>query len=179
MGLAVKAALAAALAWHVAGLLPLAPAEQYPYYAPLGAVIATSTTLSGSVRGSVQSVAAIALGAAVVVFAAGQCLHGTEQGPLVADLADPRLIGRYMALASLSWQFGFFIDPAFGGAILDAQPVALWLLLAAICAAGSVWSLALERRIPVDYRRTPRRDPVEVLEAIEVPVEATGVPSRT
>ena len=30
-GLAVKAALAAALAWHVAGLLPLDPVQQYPY----------------------------------------------------------------------------------------------------------------------------------------------------
>jgi uncharacterized membrane protein YgaE (UPF0421/DUF939 family) len=28
MGLAVKAALAAALAWHVAGLLPLDPAQR-------------------------------------------------------------------------------------------------------------------------------------------------------
>ena len=70
LGLAVKAALAATLAWLAAQALPVGPAAEYPYYAPLGAVIATSTTLSGSVRGSVQSVAAIALGAAVALTVA-------------------------------------------------------------------------------------------------------------
>ena len=45
-GLAAKAALAASLAWAVVQLVP-GPASAYPYYAPLGAVIATSTTLAG------------------------------------------------------------------------------------------------------------------------------------
>ena len=34
----------------------------------------------------------------MVVFAIGQCLHGAVAGPLAADLAEPRLMGRYMAL---------------------------------------------------------------------------------
>lgn len=38
---------------------------EYPYYAPLGAVIAVSTTVAGSVRESVQGVVAIVLGAGV------------------------------------------------------------------------------------------------------------------
>lgn len=61
---AIRAALAASLAWAVAGLLP-GPAADYPYYAPFGAVIATTFSLAGSVRESVQSVAAIAVGGAV------------------------------------------------------------------------------------------------------------------
>lgn len=65
-GLALKAALAAALAWGLAQLVP-GPAADYPYYAPLGAVIATSTTLAGSVRESLQTVGAIALGAAIAL----------------------------------------------------------------------------------------------------------------
>ncbi|CCG05542.1 hypothetical protein [Blastococcus saxobsidens] len=66
-GLAVRAAVAASAAWGLAQLLP-APLADYPYYAPLGAVIATTaTTLAGSVRTSAQTVASIALGAAVAV----------------------------------------------------------------------------------------------------------------
>lgn len=62
--LAIRAAVAAALAWALAGVLP-GPAAEFPYYAPFGAVIATTFTLAGSVRESVQSVAAIAVGGAV------------------------------------------------------------------------------------------------------------------
>ena len=101
--------------------------------------------------------AAVALIAAgVLVFAIGECLHGAVQGPLVADLADPALIGRYMAVSSLSWQVGFIVGPAVGGFVLDAEPVALWPLAAAVCLVGSAWALALERGLPRGVRRTPR-----------------------
>jgi MFS family permease len=130
-----------------------------------------------------STAAAIAIGVAVVVFAVGECFHGTVQGPLVADLAEPRLMGRYMALSALSWQFGFLIGPAIGGAILDAEPVALWLLAAGVCLAAGVRSLAFERRLPPDLRSTPRRRPAEVLASEDVPagvpLQATGVESRT
>lgn len=62
----VKAAVAAGLAWLL--VLPLSGvADQYPYYAPLGAVIAVSTTVAGSVRESLQAVLGIALGALIAV----------------------------------------------------------------------------------------------------------------
>ena len=66
-GLAIKAALAAAIAWAIALGVP-GPAGDYPYYAPLGAVIATSTTLAGSAKESLQTVAAISLGATVALL---------------------------------------------------------------------------------------------------------------
>lgn len=68
IGTAVKAALAAALAWSLVQLLP-GPAADYPYYAPLGALLATTTSLRGSVRESAQTVAAVTVGAAVGVSA--------------------------------------------------------------------------------------------------------------
>jgi len=34
---------------------------------------------------------------------------------LVADLAPPRLRGRYMALSTLSWEIGFVIGPTAAG----------------------------------------------------------------
>jgi hypothetical protein len=35
------------------------------------------------------------------VFAIGECVHGVVLGPLVADLAPPHLLGRYISLYSL------------------------------------------------------------------------------
>lgn len=66
--MAAKAALASAIAWLVVQPLP-GVADQYPYYAPLGAVIAVSTTVAGSVRESVQGVVAILIGAALALTA--------------------------------------------------------------------------------------------------------------
>jgi MFS family permease len=113
--------------------------------------------------------AALLIGAAMVFFAVGECLHGTVQGPLVADLAEPRMIGRYMALSSMSWQIGFFIGPAIGGAVLDAEPVALWVLCAILCALGSIWSLRLDRKLPAAVQRTPGRAPVPAVAAAPAP----------
>ncbi|MBD5784789.1 hypothetical protein IF650_01230 [Cellulosimicrobium terreum] len=62
--LALKGAVAAALAWFV-GVLAPEPFSDYPYYAPLGAVVATTSTLARSVRESVQALAALLLGAAI------------------------------------------------------------------------------------------------------------------
>jgi hypothetical protein len=66
-GLAGKAALAAAIAWAIALVVP-GPVGEYPYYAPLGAVIATSSTLAGSAKEALQTIAAIALGAATALL---------------------------------------------------------------------------------------------------------------
>ena len=52
----------------------------------------------------------------MAVFAIGMCLHGAVAAPLVADLAQPHVLGRYMALNALSWQIGFALGPALGGA---------------------------------------------------------------
>jgi MFS family permease len=95
------------------------------------------------------------------VIAVGECLHGTVQAPLVADLADHRLIGRYMAASAFSWGVGFTVGPAIGGIVLDHSPNALWPAAAAVCLAAGAWALALERAIPSHARMTPtRHEPV-------------------
>ncbi|MGI5187203.1 hypothetical protein ACQEVI_03560 [Promicromonospora sp. CA-289599] len=62
--LAAKGASAAAIAW-VIGLFAPAPFSEYPYYAPLGAVVAMSSTAVSSVRVSAQAVGAVLMGAAI------------------------------------------------------------------------------------------------------------------
>jgi predicted MFS family arabinose efflux permease len=90
-----------------------------------------------------------------LVFGLGECFHGPTQGALVADLAPPRLRGRYMALSTISWEIGFVIGPATGGFVLDREPLALWPLAAGVCLLAGVGALALERGIPPGLRLTP------------------------
>ncbi|WP_432572994.1 FUSC family protein [Kineococcus sp. SYSU DK005] len=62
LGLAVRTALAATLAWQLALWLPFTAAETYPYYAPLGAVVGSYTTVRSSIDNSLRAVAGILLG---------------------------------------------------------------------------------------------------------------------
>ena len=91
----------------------------------------------------------------MVIFALGQCLHGAVAGPLAADLAEPRLMGRYMALNALSWQIGFALGPALGGAGLAVSPNGVWIAAAALCTIGAACTLLVEGALPSRARRTP------------------------
>jgi uncharacterized membrane protein YgaE (UPF0421/DUF939 family) len=76
--LALKAAVAAGLAWLV--VQPFGGvAEEYSYYAPLGAVVVMSTTVMTSVRTGLQALAAIGVGAGLAA--------------IVIQVAVPRLLG--------------------------------------------------------------------------------------
>lgn len=65
-GQALTTAVAGAIAFWVGAVFP-GPAGEFPYYAPLGAVVAMSTTVLGSVRTSVQSMVSIWLGSAIAL----------------------------------------------------------------------------------------------------------------
>ena len=99
--------------------------------------------------------ATVAFGVAAIVFGLGECFQGPVQGALVADLAPPRLRGRYMAVSTISWDIGFIIGPAVGGFVLAAEPMALWPAAAAVCLVAGVGALALERDLPGELRLTP------------------------
>lgn len=70
--LALKTALAVALSWVVAQRMP-GVIDEYPFYAPLGAISAMYPTVLGSVRAGLQTVAGLALG---ILLAAGVLLVG-------------------------------------------------------------------------------------------------------
>ena len=88
--LAVKAALAAMLAWLV--VQPIGDfATGYDFYAPLGALTVVSTSVAGSVRSSVEVVVAILLGAALAL--AAQILPLPEPLPLGLAVIAGSLVG--------------------------------------------------------------------------------------
>jgi MFS family permease len=101
------------------------------------------------------TVAAAVLAAAMLVFAIGECLHGAIHAPLGVDLAPPQLVGRYLALSSLSWQVGWILGPAAGGFVLQHRPLLLWPVAAGVNLACAAAALALERKLPERVRLTP------------------------
>lgn len=103
---------------------------------------------------------------AVSVFGLGECLHGTVRGAFLSDLAEPALLGRYMALSAVSFQLGLALGRGIGGFVLAATPNGLWLLGAAVCLASSGGALLLERRIPGTLRLTPRRESLALPEPV-------------
>jgi uncharacterized membrane protein YgaE (UPF0421/DUF939 family) len=66
---ALRAAIAATAAWLLVQPIP-GPADKYPYYAPLGAVVAVSTTVAGSIRGSLQGIASVLIGSVLALAVA-------------------------------------------------------------------------------------------------------------
>lgn len=73
LAMALRAAVAAVLAWTVG--VPLGGvADDYLYYAPFGAVVVVSTTVMSSVRTSLEVFLAIVLGAVVAVGVQGLSL---------------------------------------------------------------------------------------------------------
>jgi predicted MFS family arabinose efflux permease len=149
--------------------------RRMPIFAGIGLVWAASWLLvpvAGLWLAGVAAAMMISLAAAV--FAIGECLHGAVQAPLVADLADPRLLGRYMAMSAFSWQVGFTIGPPVGGALLSVTPTGLWVVVAAVCLAAAVASLFLERGLPEDVRRSPVGDRVVPVPIAEAAVESAA-----
>ncbi len=88
------------------------------------------------------------LAGVAIVIALGECAQFIVLGPIVADLAPPHLLGRYMSLYGLTFTAGVALGPAVGGALLATSPDAIWwggALAAALTGAGL---LRLGDRIP-------------------------------
>jgi MFS family permease len=96
--------------------------------------------------------AACLLACVAIVFAIGECVHTVVQVPVVADMAPPPLLGRYMSIFGLSFTLSQALGPAIGGLLLQTSPDAVWWggALAAML-AGAVL-LRLGGRIPDPLR---------------------------
>jgi MFS family permease len=136
--------------------------------AAMGVVWAASLMLVWAAGAwTTATVAAATLAGAMLVFALGECLHGAIHAPLGVDLAPPQLVGRYLALSSLSWQVGWILGPAAGGFMLGHAPLALWPAAAAVNLVCAGAALGLERRIPERVRITPHAE----MPAVAIPAD--------
>ncbi len=91
---AAKAAVAVGIAWSVAPYLP-GVADDYPYYAPLGALVSMYPTLMGSVRNALQTLGGLAVG----ILLAGAVLVVSEPNVVTISLA----VGVGSLIAATGW----------------------------------------------------------------------------
>jgi hypothetical protein len=94
--LAVKTALAAGLAYWIAPQIP-GTAADYPYYAPLGAVIAMYPTIKTSLRQGFQVLLGVVIG--IVLASAVFTLQAGPPGVLAVGV----LVGIGVVLAGIRW----------------------------------------------------------------------------
>lgn len=119
---AARATLAAVISWLIV-LSWGGVADQYPYYAPLGAVIAVTTSAIGSVRDSLQTIGAIALGVLLAV----------------ATVPFSILVGLVLVVGLGSW-------------MIAVQPFARWLgASGSYVTVSALFVLVIGGNTPMDY----------------------------
>ena len=130
----------------------------------LFAVALLAVLLATQTRSSLAATSVLA-GVAMVI-AIGECAQFVVLGPLVAELAPPHLLGRYMSLYGLSFTVGVALGPAVGGALLATSPDAVWWGGALVMVLTGAGLLRLGHRIPDPLLETTVR-PLEAIACVE------------
>jgi MFS family permease len=119
------------------------------------ALIATSATfavgllavLLATLTRSTLAATTVLAGVAILI-AIAECGQFIVLGPLVAEIAPPHLLGRYMSLYQLSFLVGVALGQAVGGVLLGTSPDAIWWGGAAALAVTGAGFLRLGNQIP-------------------------------
>jgi MFS family permease len=109
----------------------------------IGLLAVLLATLTSSTLAATTVLAGVA-----IVIAIGECGQFIVLGTIVADLAPPHLLGRYMSLYGLTFMAGVALGPAVGGALLATSPDAIWWGGALTLALTGAGLLRLGDRIP-------------------------------
>jgi MFS family permease len=109
----------------------------------VGLLAVMPATLTRSTLAATTVLAGVA-----IVIAIAECAQFVVLGPLVAELAPPQLLGRYMSVYGLSFTVGVALGPVAGSAILATSPDAVWWGGAVVLAITGAGLLRLGGRIP-------------------------------
>jgi MFS family permease len=88
------------------------------------------------------------LAGVAILIAIAECGQFIVLGPLVAEIAPPHLLGRYMSLYQLSFLVGVALGQAVGGVLLGTSPDTIWWGGALALALTGAGFLRLGNRIP-------------------------------
>src|SRR5438445_332353 len=88
------------------------------------------------------------LAGVAILIAIAECGQFIVLGPLVAEIAPPHLLGRYMSLYQFSFMVGVALGPAVGGVLLGTSPDTIWWGGAFALALAGAGFLRLGNRIP-------------------------------
>ncbi|WP_432537859.1 FUSC family protein [Kineococcus arenarius] len=140
----MRTALAATVAWQVALWLPFSAAETYPYYAPLGAVVGSYTTVRSSVDNSVRAVAGIVLGA--VVALASHALLGAGLAVVAVVVFTATLLAGWRVLGDQrSWVLTAAVFVLIVG---DPDPVDYVLAYSGLTLLGGLVAVGVNALLP-------------------------------
>jgi MFS family permease len=106
-------------------------------------------------------VATTVLAGVAIVIAIAECAQFVVLGPVVAELAPPHLLGRYMSLYGLTFTVGVALGPAVGGPLLATAPDAVWWGGALALVLTGAGLLRLGDRLP-DPLVHPQRPALQV-----------------
>jgi predicted MFS family arabinose efflux permease len=109
----------------------------------VGLLAVLLATLTHSTLAATSVLAGVA-----ILIAIAECGQFIVLGPLVAELAPPHLLGRYMSLYQLSFMVGVALGPTVGGVLLTTSPDAIWWGGAFALALTGAGFLRLGNRIP-------------------------------
>jgi MFS family permease len=123
----------------------------------IGLLAVLLATLTSSTLTATTVLAGVA-----IVIAVGECAQFVVLGPLVADLAPPHLLARYMSLYGLTFTAGVALGPAVGGVLLATSPDAVWWGGALALALTGAGLLRLGDRIPDPLVQAPGPPPQAV-----------------
>jgi uncharacterized membrane protein YgaE (UPF0421/DUF939 family) len=159
--LATKSAVAASAAWLA--VQPLSGvADRYPYYAPLGAVVATGATVVSSLRTTVQSILAVVIGAVLAV--ATRSVPVPEVVALAFVVAAGTLLGGWRRIGAMaSWVpiSGLFIL-----IIGRADPTDYPLAYIGLTALGALVGVAVNAAVPQLRLTSTRVSEADLLETL-------------
>jgi MFS family permease len=120
----------------------------------IGLLSVLCATLTHSTLAATAVLAGVAL-----LIAIAECGQFIVLGPLVAEIAPPHLLGRYMSLYQLSFMVGVALGPAVGGVLLGTSPNLIWWGGAFALALTGAGFLRLGDRIP-DPLLPPKSPPL-------------------
>ena len=109
----------------------------------VGMLAVLPATLAHSTLAATTVLAGVA-----IVIAVAECGQFIVLGPVVAEVAPPHLLGRYMSLYQLSFLVGVALGQAVGGVLLGAAPDSVWWGGALAMALTGAGFLVLGNRIP-------------------------------
>jgi MFS family permease len=102
-------------------------------------LILFAAACSGPLRGMLMATVAM------IVFTAGEMIHGPSADALVSSMAPQHLRGTYMSVNSATWALGLAIGPCISGPLLDAgAPRLVMVVFAVIVLAAGIGFLFLD-----------------------------------
>jgi MFS family permease len=118
--------------------------------------VALLAVLPATLISSELAASSLLVGVAIAL-AIGECFHLVVLGPLVADMAPARLLGRYLAVLGLIFTAAQALGPAIGGLLLQTSPDAVWWGGATAAVLAGAVLVRLGGRLPDPLREAPSR----------------------